>query len=42
MPSWKAWVQRPIGLIKTGGKCKALLLRKGTVVGTETNIDNWS
>jgi len=22
IPSWKAWVQRPSGLIKSGRKCK--------------------
>ncbi len=39
MPSQKAWVQRPSGLIKME---TALLLREGREVGTEANIDNRS
>ncbi len=45
MPTWKAWVQRPSGLIKTEESASAFnesYLEKGGEVGIEANIDNQS
>ncbi len=42
MPSWKAWVQRPCGLIKRGGKGKRFRWEstlKCRECGIEANMD---
>ena len=41
MQSWKAWVKRPIGLIKKG-QTQVHFLRKSREVGMEANIDSQS
>ncbi len=39
MPAWNAWIDRPIGLIKDGGKCKRFY-SEARGIGVEANIDN--
>ncbi len=39
MPSWESWVERPVDLIKVGGRAKALKL---VLLGCQMEFENVS